>query len=94
MNPELDLHQDWLNEAENQQASQGTEPDIALGREITRARVRAGLTQEQLARLVGATQPAIARFEIGKSCPDLKALRKIAEVTSSQLVIHLEETPA
>jgi ribosome-binding protein aMBF1 (putative translation factor) len=91
--PLPDLHEEWLNDADYQQAFQTPELEIALGREITRARIRATLTQEQLAQRMGTTQPAIASLEAGESSPGIKALKKLAEVTGSHLVVKFEETP-
>jgi transcriptional regulator with XRE-family HTH domain len=41
------------------------------GNQIARLRIECGLTQEQLAMLVGTHQPSIARLENGNSIPSL-----------------------
>ncbi len=60
--------------------------------EITSARERRGLSQKQLANLVGSSQSAIARLEN----PDydaysIKTLRKIAEALDLELIVSLQD---
>jgi transcriptional regulator with XRE-family HTH domain len=62
-----------------------------LQREMIDARVRAGLTQEQLARRMGTKQSAIARLESGRILPTIPTLKKMAEATESRLVVRLDE---
>ena len=65
-------------------------PAFALRREIKNARRRSGLSQRELARRMGTKQSVIARMELGQSSPEIKTLRKLAEMTGSQLVIRLD----
>ena len=44
-----------------------------------RLRIQRGLTQAQLAELVGTRQPSIARLENGNSFPSLSFLKRIAD---------------
>ncbi len=48
--------------------------------EIRRRRRRLGLTQKELARLVGVSQPLIARIESGTIDPKLSLVKRIFEV--------------
>jgi transcriptional regulator with XRE-family HTH domain len=66
-------------------------PELALIRAMREARLRAGLTQAQLAQRMGTTQSAIARLERGPRLPSLKVLRRLAAVTGSGLVVRLDE---
>ena len=43
-------------------------------------RERAGLTQGEMARLVGVTQAAISRYELGRAVPRTGILSRYAEV--------------
>jgi transcriptional regulator with XRE-family HTH domain len=52
---------------------------------FARARAEAGLSQEELARLVGCSVFSIAGYERGKRHPRGPRLRKIAEVTGKPL---------
>ncbi|MCI0529523.1 MAG: helix-turn-helix domain-containing protein [Nitrospira sp.] len=70
---------------------------VAIARQIKLAREKAGLTQAELAKALGVTQPMIGRLESlkDKRLPSLELLAKIAAVTKKRLVIdqpklHLE----
>lgn len=52
---------------------------------IRRARIAAGLTQEDLAREVGVGLRNVPDWESGKRVPRLKTLRRIAEVTGTSV---------
>jgi transcriptional regulator with XRE-family HTH domain len=53
------------------------------------ARRRAGLTQAELARRVGTSQPAIARYERARAMPDLATLHRIVEACGLELRLEL-----
>jgi ribosome-binding protein aMBF1 (putative translation factor) len=65
-------------------------PASALRREMIAARMRARLTQGELARRMGTTQSVIARLELGGRSPNIKTLRRLAQVTGSRLVVRLD----
>jgi transcriptional regulator with XRE-family HTH domain len=50
---------------------------------IAAAREAAGLTQEQLAKLVHVAQPTLGNYEIGKREPRLAVIEKIAAATGT-----------
>ena len=53
---------------------------IRLAMEIIRAREKAGLTQEQLGKRIGMSQPAVARLESGDEInPEFQTIIKIAQ---------------
>lgn len=65
-------------------------PEFGLRREMKSARLRAGLSQRELALRMHTAQSVIARLEQGLRSPNIKTLRRLAEVTGSRLVIRLE----
>ncbi len=65
-------------------------PEFAVARELIAARVRAGLTQEQVAEKMQTTQSTIARMESGRTMPSLRTLSRYAEATGSRTVVRLE----
>ncbi len=67
-------------------------PEFAVARELIAARVRAGLTQEQVAERMQTTQSTIARMESGRTMPSLRTLSRYAEATGSRAVVRLEAT--
>jgi len=58
--------------------------------QLARLRMLRGLTQEQLAGLVGTKQPSIARLESGAVEPRISFLRKVAAALDSRVVIRIE----
>jgi transcriptional regulator with XRE-family HTH domain len=59
------------------------------GYQVARLRIKLGLTQAQLARLVGTKQPSIARLENGEGSPSLSFLEKVAEALGAEVKVHL-----
>jgi transcriptional regulator with XRE-family HTH domain len=62
---------------------------------LARLRVEKDLTQDELARRVGVSQPAIAQYEKGTLTPKLYVTMRLANVfgvTIEQLVNGKEET--
>lgn len=51
---------------------------VEIGEMVIDARVKLGLTQTELANMVGTKQPSIARLETGDRLPNLSFLQKIA----------------
>ncbi|WP_228980376.1 helix-turn-helix domain-containing protein [Paraburkholderia gardini] len=62
----------------------------AVARELVSARVRAGLTQEQLAEKMQTTQSIIARMESGHTLPSMRTLSRYAEAMGSRAVVRLD----
>ena len=56
-----------------------------------RALLHARGPQAELARRVGTSQPAIARYERARAMPDLATLHRIAEVCGLELRLELVE---
>ena len=81
--------EDWeaekLKDPEFQAAAEELEP----GYQIARLRILKGLTQAQLAEMVGTRQPSIARLENGTSVPSLSFLHKIAAALDAKIVVRL-----
>ena len=63
--------------------------EFDLARELIAARVRAGLTQAELAERMGTSQSVIARLESGAQMPSVKTLLKFARATRSRPIIKL-----
>ncbi len=53
------------------------------------ARTRAGLTQRELARRAGTSQPAIARLERGQTSPTLATVARLAAVAGFDVMLEL-----
>ena len=64
-------------------------PQFEISSELIRARLRAGLSQGELAERMGTSQSAIARLESGSTLPSTKTLLRFAEATRSKVKLKL-----
>jgi ribosome-binding protein aMBF1 (putative translation factor) len=68
------------------------DPEFELLASLLKARVKEGITQEELARRIGTKQSVISRLERGAlSKATLETLKKIADALDRKLVIKLQE---
>ena len=74
-----------------QKAYDELEEEFAFLDEVLKARAEAGLTQAEVAALVGTTQSAIARLESGaqKHSPSIATLQRYAQALGYRLEIKL-----
>ncbi len=63
--------------------------EFDLARELIAARVRAGLTQAEVAARMGTTQSVVERLESGAQMPSVNTLLKFAKATRSRPIIKL-----
>ena len=82
-----DLHKKWMKEPKYRKAFEALEEEFVLASAIIDVRNRAGLTQHELARKMGTTQPVVARLESGRSRPSMRTLERLADATGSRLLI-------
>jgi ribosome-binding protein aMBF1 (putative translation factor) len=64
---------------------------LELGGQIRRLRDTHGISQAELGRRIGSTQPAIARLEAGRVSPTLETLDRVAAALGVELVIGFED---
>ena len=84
------LHRKWLKNREYSLAYEALEPEFELARAVIQARVRAGLTQEQLAERMDTSRSVIARLESGRVRPSTHTLERLAAATGTRLRISFE----
>jgi ribosome-binding protein aMBF1 (putative translation factor) len=94
MTPISDMHKRWMNEPKYRKAYEALEEEFVLASAVIPARNCAGLTQQELAKRMGTTQPAVARLESGRTRPSIRTLERLAEATGSRLVIGFERRSA
>ena len=75
-----------LRDPEFRQAYEELEPAY----QVARLRIMRGLTQTQLAELVGTKQPSIARLESGQDAPRLSFLKKVVGALGGTLSVKIE----
>jgi uncharacterized protein len=61
---------------------------------IRQARTKAGMTQTQLARAAGTSQPAVAAYESGQRSPSVRTLNKLIRATGATLQMSVTAAPA
>lgn len=70
------------------------ESEHLLVRELLGARMRAGLTQEEVAEAMGTTKSAVSRLEAaGKHSPSVSTLKRYAQAVGCDVEIRLVSTP-
>ena len=81
--------QEW--QAQQRQDSEFVAESLAFeaGYQIARLRLLRGMTQAELADIVGTRQPSIARLENGSSMPSLSFLERIAEALDAEVEIKI-----
>jgi ribosome-binding protein aMBF1 (putative translation factor) len=88
-----ELRQDRMASPAATAAYRRTRRAFELGEQVRALREAHGLSQSELARRMGTTQPAIARLEAGRVAPRLETLDRVASALDVRLVIAFEEPP-
>jgi transcriptional regulator with XRE-family HTH domain len=65
-----------------------------IGRTVEESRRSAGLTQAELARRIGTTQPAISKIESGRTLPGIELLERVARATGRPITLILGSSAA
>jgi DNA-binding XRE family transcriptional regulator len=64
-------------------------PEFEISAKLVKARLRAGLSQAELAARMGTSQSTIARLESGQTLPSTKTLLRYAQATGSKFHVRL-----
>jgi transcriptional regulator with XRE-family HTH domain len=89
-----DMHKRWMEEPDYRKAYDALEGEFDLAKAVLQARNRVGLTQAELARKMGTTQPVLARLEGGRARPSMRTLDRLARATGTRLLIKFEPRQA
>lgn len=82
-----DLHKKLMKSPEYRKEYDALEEEFALIAAVAKARIRAGLTQAQLAKRMKTTQSTVARLESGRGRPSTRTLARFAKATGHKLKI-------
>ena len=85
----LPKFEDWEAEKIKDPDFLAAAEELEPGYQVARLRMLRGLTQTQLAEMVGTRQPSIARLENGSSTPSLSFLSKIASALNAKIEVKL-----
>jgi ribosome-binding protein aMBF1 (putative translation factor) len=89
-----DLHKDWMKDPDYRREYEALDEEFSLTAAMIEARIRAGMTQAQVARRMKTTQAAIARLESKSGRPSTRTLQRYAKATGSRLRISFEPDAA
>ncbi len=78
----------WFKEPAFLEEYEALEPEFRLAKELIKARSSAGLSQRQVAELMGTSQSAVARLESGHK-PSFKSLERYAEALGMNVEVRL-----
>lgn len=84
------LKRELLAKPDVQAAYAAQDVEFAIIHELIAARMRAGLTQSQIAERMGTTQSVIARLEGGKRTPSISTVQRYADAAGCKAVLRLE----
>jgi predicted transcriptional regulator len=84
-----EIKAELLADPETKREYDALAPEFEFSTELLRARLRAGLSQVELAERMGTSQSAIARLESGQTLPSTKTLLRFAEATKSKVELRL-----
>lgn len=65
------------------------EDEFALAAQLIKARKKAHLTQDEVAKKMGTTQSVVARLESGNPLPSLRSLKRYAQAVCGRIEIRV-----
>jgi DNA-binding XRE family transcriptional regulator len=80
---------DWQSEQKRDPEFVAASRELEPGYQVARLRIQHGLTQAQLAEMVGTHQPSIARLENGTGVPSLSFLSRVATALGARIELHI-----
>ena len=83
-----ELTNELMQDPEFKKEYEALQPEMDITRAILDARIRAGMTQIELAEKSGISQADISRLEKGTRNPSIALLKRLAEAMDSSLKIE------
>ena len=84
------LKKRWMREPGFKEGYAALEAEFALASMLIDARMKAKLSQAELAQRMGTSQSTIARLESGSAKPSLSTLERFAKATGTRVRVILE----
>ena len=84
------LRRRWMKEPGFRAGYDALEDEFALASMLIDARVKAKLSQQELARRMATSQSTIARLESGAGRPNLSTIARFAKATGMRVKLSLE----
>ncbi len=83
------IRKQWAKDPEFKKAYDELEWEFRLVEMIIKKRIKENLTQTQLAKKMGITQPVISKLESGNYNPSIRFLHKIAKALDATVKISI-----
>lgn len=83
------LKRQLLNDKDVKKSYEALGPEFIVIEKLIERRLKKGVTQGQLAEMIGTKQTAISRFESGKYNPTIGFLFKVADALGAQLKVTI-----
>ena len=80
----------WRKKPSYRAAYDALDEEFSLASALIAARTKADVSQDEIARRMRTSQPAVARLESGRGNPSLDTLRRYARATKTRLKISFE----
>lgn len=80
---------EWEKNPDFHKAYEALDDEFSLSENLITARLKAGLTQAQIAEKMGTTQSTIARLEGGRA-PSWKTIQRYAKAVGAKAVMRVE----
>ena len=85
--------QEQLKDEEFRKLWEAMAPARVIALRLVQFRVDHGLSQSALGRLLGMSQPAVARLESGEHLPTLPTLTRIAHALDIEILVDIKPSP-
>ncbi len=85
-----DFEKELFKQPGFKEAAKKTELEYQVAHAIIEARVKKGLTQEDLARAMNTKQSVISRAENAKTIPSLSCLKRLAQALNASLQVQFK----
>lgn len=88
------LKRELLRDKRTARAYADLAEEYGIARALIEARVRAGLSQGQVAERMGTTQSVVARLESGRRPPSMRTVERFARAVGGKLILRIEPAHA
>lgn len=85
-----DYEKELLAKPGFKEALKETELEYQVARAIVEARIKKGMTQEDLAKAMNTKQSVISRAENARTVPSLSFLKRLAQVLNASLQVQFK----
>ena len=87
------LKENWLKDKKVKQAYQEDALEFVIAKKLISERLKANMTQKDIAQKMGTTQSVVARLESGAQLPTIKTIERYARALGKYPEIHFKDRP-